>query len=107
MPTFHFQMTAKHLFQGSGIASLSARFFAPECKRKFLILDQKIFLLIAIENILQRLPLLLYDEEMWVTENLECYCVLAHPYSATICMHNAVALCVKRKKQFGNWMACC
>lgn len=30
--------------------------------------------------------------KMWAAENLECYCVLAHPYFATICMHNAVAL---------------
>lgn len=63
MPAFPFQMTAEHLFQGSGIASLSARFYAPVCRRKFLILDQKFFLPIAIENILQRLPLLLCAKE--------------------------------------------
>lgn len=63
VPAFPFQMTAEHLFQGSGIACLSARFCAPVRKRKFLILDQKIFLLIAVENILQGLPLLLYDKE--------------------------------------------
>lgn len=59
---FFFQMTAHYLLQGSVIASPSSRCYAPVCKRKFLILDQKFFFLIVIQNILQRLPLLWYDK---------------------------------------------
>lgn len=45
--------------------------------------------------------------KMWVAENLECYCVVAHLYSATIYMHNDMALWAKRKKQSGNRIAHC